>query len=187
MATVCSEENMVKIFDVVNFDMINMFKFPFSPKVAAWVHLGSDLVHALAISDANSSKIFVYDGKGENAPIFMTEKLHSKPVALMKYISAKNIVLSIDQRGMLEYWSGAKTNYEFPTNVKWEFKTDTDLYEFAKVKQPPKSLCISPTGNYFATFSYDRILKIFDVLTGKIVRILDETLTNYIEEAGLNE
>lgn len=84
MATVCTQENTVKIFDIANFDMINMFKFPFSPKLAAFVHLGSDLELALAISDANSPKIFIYDCKGENAPIKLIENLHTRPVALME-------------------------------------------------------------------------------------------------------
>lgn len=42
-------------------------------------------------------------------------------------------MLSVDEMGMIEYWSGSKNNFEFPTNVDWEFKTDTDLYEFVKV------------------------------------------------------
>lgn len=104
-----------------------------------------------------------------------------------QYIPALNVTISIDERGMLEYWSGVKTNYEFPKTIKWEYKTDTDLFEFAKVRQPPKALVVSPTGNYFATFSHDRSLKIFSVVTGKIVKVLDETLTRYIEEAKLNE
>uniref|UniRef100_A0A914YH06 peptidylprolyl isomerase n=1 Tax=Panagrolaimus superbus TaxID=310955 RepID=A0A914YH06_9BILA len=187
MATVCTQENTVKIFDIVNFDMINMFKYPFSPKIASWVHLGADLVHALAISDANSPKIFIYDGKGDNAPIYMIENLHTRPVALMEYVPAQNVTISIDERGMMEYWSGAKTNYEFPTTVKFEYKTDTDLFEFAKIRQPPKVLAVSPTGNFFATFSHDRSLKIFSVPYGKIIKVLDESLTRYIDEAKLNE
>ncbi len=35
---------------------------------------------------------------------------------------------------MIEYWSGNKGDFEFPTNIDWQYKTDTDLYEFVKVK-----------------------------------------------------
>lgn len=42
-------------------------------------------------------------------------------------------VVSVDMAGMLEYWTGPKTEYAFPKKMLWEFKTDTDLYEFAKV------------------------------------------------------
>jgi hypothetical protein len=34
--------------------------------------------------------------------------------------------------GMIEYWSS--NNFEFPGNVDFKFKMDTDLYEFAKVE-----------------------------------------------------
>jgi len=43
-------------------------------------------------------------------------------------------VVSVDSGGMLEYWTGPKYEYQFPRTVSWEFKTDTDLYEFAKVR-----------------------------------------------------
>ena len=42
-------------------------------------------------------------------------------------------VVSVDSSGMLEYWTGPKYEYQFPRTVSWEYKTDTDLYEFAKV------------------------------------------------------
>lgn len=41
--------------------------------------------------------------------------------------------MSVDSSGMLEYWTGSKHEYQFPRSVCWEYKTDTDLYEFAKV------------------------------------------------------
>lgn len=43
------------------------------------------------------------------------------------------VVVSVDKMAMLEYWTGPKTEYAFPKSVDWEYKTDTDLYEFAKV------------------------------------------------------
>ena len=42
-------------------------------------------------------------------------------------------MVSVDKVGMLEYWTGPKHDYKFPKVVDWEYKTDTDLYEFAKV------------------------------------------------------
>ncbi len=43
-------------------------------------------------------------------------------------------VVSADKMGMIEYWTGPKHDYKFPKVVDWEFKTETDLYEFAKVR-----------------------------------------------------
>uniref|UniRef100_A0A914CWE9 peptidylprolyl isomerase n=1 Tax=Acrobeloides nanus TaxID=290746 RepID=A0A914CWE9_9BILA len=181
MATVCTQDKSVKIFDVVNFDMINMLKLDFHPRTAAWVHQGYDIIQSVAISDANSGTIYIFDGRGANTPIHVLDKLHSKPVYLMEYNTVFDIMVSIDDMGMLEYWSGSKSNYEFPSNVSWEFKTDTDLYEFVKLKQPPKSIKMNPKGQNFATFSADRWIRIFDVKTGKITHRINETLQNYID------
>ena len=43
-------------------------------------------------------------------------------------------MLSCDKGGMLEVWTGPKGDYKFPKNLQWEYKTDTDLYEFVKVR-----------------------------------------------------
>lgn len=39
----------VKIFDVVNFDMINMIQLDFIPKCAEWIHIANDAISALAV------------------------------------------------------------------------------------------------------------------------------------------
>ena len=58
----------------------------------------------------------------------------------MQYNSAYDIVVSGDEAGMLEYWSGPSQDYSFPKTVKFEYKTDTDLYEFVKVRLSLHSL-----------------------------------------------
>lgn len=42
-------------------------------------------------------------------------------------------MVSGDESGMIEYWSGPATEYSFPKNVSFQHKMDTDLYEFVKV------------------------------------------------------
>jgi peptidylprolyl isomerase domain and WD repeat-containing protein 1 len=63
--------------------MINIFMLDFKPLTAAWVHQSSDILHTLAITDADSPTIRIFDGKGTNEPIHRIEDLHSKPVALI--------------------------------------------------------------------------------------------------------
>ena len=41
---------------------------------------------------------------------------------------------------MLEYWGGVAQSYGFPKNVKFEHKTDTDLYEFVRVSGTTSTL-----------------------------------------------
>lgn len=44
-----SSDKSVKIFDVINFDMINMIKLDFEPKCAEWIHNPNDAIPALAV------------------------------------------------------------------------------------------------------------------------------------------
>lgn len=56
----------------------------------------------------------------------------------MRFNPHANVILSVDDGGMVEYWVPEMDEDEGfvgpqqPT-VDWEFKSDTDLYEFKKV------------------------------------------------------
>ena len=65
--------------------------------------------------------------------------------------------MSGDEAGMLEYWSGPSQDYSFPKTVKFEYKTDTDLYEFVKVRLSLHSLWFVTTQDLKATL-YSRNL-----------------------------
>uniref|UniRef100_A0A1I7WZ24 peptidylprolyl isomerase n=1 Tax=Heterorhabditis bacteriophora TaxID=37862 RepID=A0A1I7WZ24_HETBA len=134
LATVCQQDKSVKIFDVENFDMINMLKFDFASRTACWIHQGSDVVHYLAVCDADSGKIVIVDGKGNSQILHTIDKLHYKSVCQIEYSHVLDVVVSIDDSGMIEYWSGAKKDYGFPDNIHWKYKTETDLYEFMRVR-----------------------------------------------------
>lgn len=44
-----ASDKTVKVFDVINFDMINMIKLDFEPKCAEWIHNLNDAIPALAV------------------------------------------------------------------------------------------------------------------------------------------
>lgn len=45
------------------------------------------------------------------------------------------MVVSADEAGMVEYWSGLKGDCKFPQNIDFQYKTDTDLFEFVMVSR----------------------------------------------------
>ena len=45
------------------------------------------------------------------------------------------MAISADEAGIVEYWSGLKNDVQFPKNVNFEYKTDTDLFEFIMVSE----------------------------------------------------
>ncbi|KAJ6632608.1 Peptidylprolyl isomerase domain and WD repeat-containing protein 1 [Pseudolycoriella hygida] len=179
MATASADKTM-KVFDVINFDMINMIKLDYVPMCAEWIHSAGDAIASIAVSDQHSPKIYIYDGQGTNTPLHVLEKLHTKPVCIIKYNVTFDVVVSVDQAGILEYWTGPKQDYKFPSKlVAFESKLDTSLFEFAKNKTIVSGLAFSNDGKRFATLSTDRKVRVFTFITGKLIRVFDETLARY--------
>lgn len=178
-----SMDKSVKIFDVINFDMINMLKLDFVPATTAWIYTAGDTIPCLAVSDAATSCIQVFDAHGTNTPIHVMDKLHTKPVSVICYNPTFETVISVDKAGILEYWQGHKHNYNFPSKVvQFDSKLDTGLYEFAKNKTIVTGLTVSVDGRKFTTISTDRKVRVFLFLTGKLIRVYDESLPRFIEQ-----
>jgi peptidylprolyl isomerase domain and WD repeat-containing protein 1 len=127
----------LKIFDVLSFDMINMIKSEFLPLALAWTFQKDSPMSLLCVSDKTSSKIQFYDGKGSNQALFTVDCIHSLPVHLISYNPIDNVIVSMDTGGMMEYWVprvDAEQGYQVGRGIlEWEYKTDTDLFEFKKV------------------------------------------------------
>nr|XP_022910949.1 peptidylprolyl isomerase domain and WD repeat-containing protein 1 isoform X1 [Onthophagus taurus]XP_022910950.1 peptidylprolyl isomerase domain and WD repeat-containing protein 1 isoform X2 [Onthophagus taurus] len=177
-----SSDKSLKIFDVVNFDMINMLKVDYIPGCVEFIHTSGDAVETLAVSDSESERIFVYDSREMKNAIKIIEKIHTKPVILMRFNPKFDVCISVDKNGILEYWSGMRNDFVFPSKkVKFDSKLDTDLFEFAKNKTFPSGLSFSKDGLKFATISTDRKVRIFNFLTGKLIRVYDETLPRFTQ------
>lgn len=176
-----SNDKSLKVFDVVNFDLINMMKLPYVPGRCEWVYGPGDAIAAVAVSDADTGKIYVYDGKGDEKPLHALESLHKAPLSALRYNAKMETVVSVDKKGILEYWTGQRADFKFPKCVRFESKLDTDLYEFVKAKSYPTGLCFSPDGLQFATIATDRKVRVFRFLTGKLTLVLDETLQQLSE------
>lgn len=131
----------------------------------------------MACSEKSTGKIFVYDGRGDHTPLHVFDKMHSSPLSQIRLNPKFRVIVSADKAGMLEYWTGLPSEFKFPKHVHWEYKTDTDLYEFAKHKTYPTSLAFSSDGKKMATIASDRKVRIFRFLTGKLMRVFDESLT----------
>ena len=88
---------------------------------------------------------------------------------------------------MIEFWTGPKHFYEFPVSVKFEYKTDTDLYEVAKAKSYCYHIAVSNQGLLIAATCADRQIRIFKFLTGRLYRTLDESYKTLTETQQQNE
>ena len=69
-----SSYRSVKVYDVVNYDMMVMIRIPYVPGSVEWVYNQGDVKAKLAISDRNSSFVHIYDPRaGSNEPIISRE------------------------------------------------------------------------------------------------------------------
>ncbi|KAM0946161.1 putative peptidylprolyl isomerase transcription factor WD40-like family [Dioscorea sansibarensis] len=171
-----SNDQSVKIYDVVNYDMMVMMRLPFVPGAVEWVYKQGDVKAKLAISDRTSSFVHIYDAHaGSNEPIISRE-ICMGPLKVMKYNPVYDTVISADTKGVLEYW--CPTTLQCPESgiVSFKLKTDTNLFDIAKCKTTVSSIEVSPDGNQFAITSPDRRIRVFWFKTGKLRRVYDESL-----------
>ncbi|CAL9190758.1 unnamed protein product, partial [Musa hybrid cultivar] len=170
-----SNDRSVKIYDVVNYDMMFMMRLPFVPGAVEWVYRQGDVKAKLAISDRHSAFVGIYDVRaGSNEPI-ISKEIHMGPIRVMKYNHIHDVVISADAKGVIEYW--CPDNLQFPENgVSFKYKTDTNLFDIAKCKTTVSAIEVSPNGSQFAITSPDRRIRVFWFKTGKLRRVYDESL-----------
>ncbi|KAH9922857.1 uncharacterized protein BXZ73DRAFT_91570 [Epithele typhae] len=183
-----AEDGSAKVFDVINFDMINMLKLGYTPHACCWVHKRGQAMGILAISERGSGTIRLYDGRGDGTPLETIGKLHRSSVHIMTYSDRYNCVVSADEGGFVEYWQPLEP-FDLPKNVPglWNYKSETDLYEFKKSKSTPTCITLSPDSSHFVTFSLpDRQIRVFSFLSGKMTRKYDESLVaiQEMQQAG---
>jgi peptidylprolyl isomerase domain and WD repeat-containing protein 1 len=103
LATCSIKDSLLKIFDILNFDMINYVKLDFIPLHCEFLNKFNDPNLLIAVTDKDSGNIHLIkaDSKGE---IFKTLKIHSSPVTAIKFNEAFNTAISVDSSGIIEYW-----------------------------------------------------------------------------------
>lgn len=176
----------VKVFDVVNFDLINMWCIAvgtITPRHCLWVYRRGAALATLAVCDAESGIVHVYDGRGDGSPLHVLTRLHTRPITALGYNAVYGVTVSADEDNIVEYWADAVEDFSFPTKCGLRFtsKLDTDLFEFARKKVRVRSLCFSPDGRRFATMASDRCVRVFRFLTGKLTHVLNESIQHYVE------
>ncbi|XP_065904172.1 peptidylprolyl isomerase domain and WD repeat-containing protein 1-like [Dysidea avara] len=172
-----ADDRSLKVFDVVNFDMINMYRLQYVPSCCVWIYASSASTPLLACAEHDKPVIHIYDGQSsDKSAVTSISHIHRSPVVSMEYNIEYDVIVSVDRSAMLEYWGGVSHDYKFPSNMQFQYKTDTDLYEFAKHKVTPTSIIFSPDGKLFAIMATDGKIRVFRFLTGKLYRVFDESI-----------
>lgn len=172
------------MFDVLSFDMITMVKLEFVPLMCSFVHSSRQALSTLAVSDSQSSSIYLYDGRTLNIkePLGVISKIgHASPVSIISYCPKYDLAISCDQSSIINYWC-PNDLHNLPSEIAFQSKLDTDLFELVKRKLLPVALQFSSSGDQFALIgksSTQRKLFLFDTLKGKMLKMFDEHLDVY--------
>jgi len=192
LASISRKDKSVKIFDIVNFDMINMLSLDFEPRCVEWISQSVMAGENLIISDSKSCKMFTFDARqSTNAPKETIDDIHFSIVCRMRYNHVHDFLVSVDITGLVKY-SRIKAN--FHRSLKHPNATpqhDTVLHNFIPSEKSSSqvrvhNIAFSSDGDWLATTSSDRKVRIFRFKTGKLMREYDESLAT-IEKRQKNE
>ncbi|KAG8010448.1 Peptidylprolyl isomerase domain and WD repeat-containing protein 1 [Nibea albiflora] len=173
----------MKVFDVVNFDMINMLKLGFHPGQSEWIYNPGDAISTWPAQKNPRGRSS--STTGEEATSRSTSSIRCTPPRCHK--SASTPIQSHRlrrQAGMLEYWTGSRMNSSSPSTYTGSTKQTRTCMNSPNTKTYPTSLAFSPDGAKMATIASDRKVRIFRFLTGKLMRVFDESLTSCSREAA---
>lgn len=132
LATV-GRDKYIKVFDVINFDAINMLKLDYVPGTCCWALRRGEAQALLAVSSAESPDVHIYDARDAQPVALRTFSGHPAPVTAIAFNERFHAVVSADARGMVECWD--PDTLELPRGIAFDSKLDTDLYEFGKVRK----------------------------------------------------
>ena len=147
LCTCSVKDEYLKIYDIINVDMINFIKLNFFPFLCEFISKSDLMTKICAVSEKEKGNIYIIDIK-KNSVLKKLEMHHSQ-LTNMKINWIYETIISTDNIGMIEYWSN-KDNYDLPDKyIKFSLKVETDLYNLSELKKPIISLTISLNGKFF--------------------------------------
>lgn len=176
-AATVGADSSAKVFDVLNFDMVLMLRLDFKPSCCEFIFSSGESEQKLAIADANSGAIRIFDAAlGDKTPL-ATLDLHKSSVVAMRHCNQLSTVFSFDSSGIAEVWSSKREDdFTFPLDrLAFEYKLETDLFALAKEKARPWSIEVSPSGELMAVRSSDCKIRVFRTKTCKLKCVFDES------------
>lgn len=186
-ASCCPQEQTIKVFDVLNFDLMNMIKLNFTPMHICFVHKASSFAAILAVSDKETPALrlvraeqSLVERKSEGAQVVMRLKndLHEEPISMIKFNKYGNYALSF--AGVIpEVWD--PETLEVPASI--EMMSATDLYELCEMKVVAAEF----TAKYLVVLTLDQKLILFHQGSLKLIKVYDESLDQFMQLQGKDD
>ena len=98
--------------------------------------------------------------------IVNTCNFHRHPIKAIKMNWNLNICISIDERAFVQIWD--PITLDFPKHLSYKCKIQTDFLQLLSIGSAPISISLSPKGTYAAILLKDKIIRVFNLVTGKL-------------------
>ncbi len=97
LATVCSKDQALKIFDVLNFDLMHMIRLKFVPELCEFINKHSSFSSIIAVTQFRESNIYLIKSETSEGQVLKVLKdLHFSPIRSIKFLSELDLVVSSD-------------------------------------------------------------------------------------------
>ena len=180
-------DQQMRFYDVLNFDLVNGVELGFMPAAAVWVH-GGGRKPMVAVSRRDAPEIYFYHSDATQpvnaidpssaSPAVQLSSFtsHSRPVYLLAHNPIHNLVLSIDTSHAIDYFHTTTLAAPTAPTVTFTSRLDTDLYVFHRLGVVVWSVAFSHSGALFVTTSSDRMVRVWRMSSGKVLKQYDEGL-----------
>jgi peptidylprolyl isomerase domain and WD repeat-containing protein 1 len=108
--------------------------------------------------------------KEELSYVVNTVAFHRHPIKFIKMNWKYNFCISIDERSFIEVWN--PNTFDFPTYLSYKCKIETDFLQLLQASSTPLSINLSPHGNLLAVMLKDKLIRIFNLKTGKLTHTI---------------
>ncbi|KAK2964659.1 putative Peptidyl-prolyl cis-trans isomerase CYP71 [Blattamonas nauphoetae] len=164
----CSPDKYLKTYDVVSFDVIRLSQLDFTPKLCAVTKRPREGSVNVMVSDLYSQTLRIFDAIGEDDEGRVFENALKAPAVCLHYLSFLHAVVVADSEGRIDILDASNPQYP-PSGLKFGMAEKTDLHSLHKNNIKVLSLEPSKDGRRFSVFGSDRVLRVFDTLTGQIL------------------
>ncbi len=208
LCTCSSKDLFIKIFDVVNFYLLDYISLKYYPFLCEFIIVDIKSINSvLALSEKDKGIIHILD-INKKKEISILNFHENSIITNIKFNNKYNICLSTSNTGLIEYWCKSNNNnninddnnniifgkneennylindtikFDFPKHsIKFKFKSQTDLFKlYDKTKKNPIiNLTLSPKNNLFGIIDKCLNIYIYNFLTAKIIYQINNTINN---------
>ena len=159
----------ITVFDVRAFDKRTQFQFSYPGKVIlCFLNNHDSPTYELALSFSSQNDILIInplefvDAQSDPTIIRRISEIHTSPITAMAWIDSRQICVSIDQRGDIQFWdaNGDSPNFGY-------YMCESSFSTLSINSLTAFSVVASPNGNIIAVCCSDLSIHVFNLENGK--------------------